>query len=174
MRVRLLAAEKYAIFAFLLLCLLNFADAEIYSRFWVLGMGVVALVWVIVLIVAVASVIWAFKDHHPPLDALRAAAAMPIAIVVAILTAPLATWCAGLLYLNLHESEFVSARLSAPPGTAAAIPYIQGIPDGGVAIIETRGFRPETLPQTEMLRLTGERIKRCRPLRGDYYLCGYD
>lgn len=170
----LLPIERLALLLFVLLFLFAGAQAWLYQRIWV---GVLMLDVIVLLIVAgwtCLAVVEAFRRYDTVMVRLRAAAAIPLAGVAAFLLAPLAARGAAHVYLLQHQAELGAIRRKAPPGAAIAFPYLEGIPDGGVAIIDSPRGRPEALAQRVQLELTGERITGCSTLRGTIYLCNFD
>lgn len=74
-----------------------------------------------------------------------------------------------------ERKSFARAHSTELGGTPPqAVIYSEGIPEGGIAIVRLPGQNPETLPQTTMVRLTGERIKDCHPLDEDDWFCTFD
>ena len=85
------------------------------------------------------------------------------------------TYALSAVLADAHRKEFArihSAELAGTP--PQAVIYSEGIPDGGTAIVRLPGRNPETLPQATMVRLTGERIKHCRPLDENDWFCMFD
>jgi hypothetical protein len=77
------------------------------------------------------------------------------------------------LYLLSHIEEMEQAQRAAGTGQPAAIEYVEGIPDGGQAIVRS-DVLPSELSQRVQLKLTGERIKRCRRIIRGSWLCSFD
>jgi len=173
----LLATERTAVVVFCLLVLGAALGAELYRRLWVLALLLTALLWLIALSMMIANLVSAIRDNGlTSRERVRSGAAVPLAIALFLLlswVAALPERAAASLYLTFHQAQFAVAVSHAGPTQAAAIPYLEGVPDGGVAIVHSPVVRPEQLSQEEQVRLTGERIHRCRRIVGAW-LCGYD
>tara|TARA_B100001057_G_C22734909_1_gene905399 strand:+ start:140 stop:670 length:531 start_codon:yes stop_codon:yes gene_type:complete len=52
--------------------------------------------------------------------------------------------------------------------------YVEGVPDGGIAIIRSPLRNPTGFTQSEMVELTGERIKSCDQLDARDWACRFD
>lgn len=52
--------------------------------------------------------------------------------------------------------------------------YVDGVPDGGIAIIRSPLSNPTGFTQREMVELTGERIKSCNRLDDRDWACRFD
>lgn len=173
-----LSIERAALFLLTVLVLVRFVWDPLIRSLWVFAFVPLGLAWFFGLLLALFGIGWAFRDHDRWNHRLRAAAAMPLALIGALLFSGVASDAgrrtfAG-LHLATHQSEMAAAQARAGVGNPASLRYIEGIPDGGVAIIRSSASRPETLPNTEALRLTGERIQRCSTIGGDDYVCEYD
>lgn len=167
----MLREEKIAILLFVLLFLLAVAQAELYRRFWLLGIFATGLVWFVVIAWSLVRIPEALTRHEGSVMRFRSVAAIPIAILAVWPLSPAAYWCAAYLHVVTHQSELDAARAKAGPEVAVSIPYIGGVPDGGVAIVDSPRARPETLSPREQLWLTSGNIHSCWRLRGATYSC---
>jgi len=174
---RLLPAERTAVVIFCLLLLGAALRAELYRRLWVLSLLPIGLLWLIALSLTVANLVSAVRDDGlTRAERMRKGAALPSAMVLFLLlswVAALPERAAASVYLAMHKLELAAAIGQAGPEQAAAIPYIEGVPDGGVAIVHSPVVRPDRLSQEEQSRLTSERIRGCRRIIGGW-LCDYD
>jgi hypothetical protein len=169
----MLREEKIAIAVFALLFVLAFAQVELYRRFWVLGVLGSGLIWFVVIAWAVVRIPEALHRHDAATMRFRSVATIPMAILAAWLLSPAAEWGAVYLHLLTHQYELDAARAQAGPGKAVSIRYIEGVPDGGVAIIDSPLVRPEALTPNEKVRLTNGNMQSCWRLRGTIYACGF-
>lgn len=177
-RFRLLPTERWALFLLSALIALRFVWDPLVRGLWILAFVPLGLAWLVGLLLALFGLGWALRDHDLWHDRVRAAAAMPLALILAVLLGGVASdagrRASAALHLATHDSQMAAAQAREGAGNPALLPYIEGVPDGGVAIIRSSSLRPEELPGSEQLRLTGERIRHCGAIGGDDYVCGYD
>ncbi|GLR47860.1 hypothetical protein [Sphingomonas astaxanthinifaciens] len=175
---RLLPADKVAIGLGLMYLALKIGWAALYDRLWI-GAGLIeGLFWILVLAFGLSHFIEAIRSAEPGLASRwRTAVSLPIVMTGLVLlngaTAAPARLSAA-LSLAARSSEMHFAEKAAGPGRAAAMPWVEGIPDGGVAIVRYASGNPVDLAMNEQLRLTGERIRHCRTIGPNEYICGYD
>jgi hypothetical protein len=166
--------EKIAIGAGLVLFATALLEPFLYQQLWILSIIPAGLIWILVLALATSSVISAFRDEHAEVPRIRAGLAFPLAIATVLLLCGLGvpSSASAWLHLQMHLAELTERERRAG-GRPVAIDYLEGVPDGGAKIVRSR-INPKRLPVAEHLRLTGERIHRCRKLTGRDWVCGYD
>jgi len=169
--------ERAALVIFSLLFASTFVEGWLYRQFWILGFGALALLWFAAILAALVYTTVAIRDPALTGDArTRAVAAVPAALALVLFSKfglDLGSRAEASGYLLIHSSEMRRAQERAGPMRPASINFLQGIPDGGEAIIRWNGD-PTQLAQTDQVKLTGERIKRCSRIVPDAWLCGYD
>jgi hypothetical protein len=172
----LLPAERLALGIFAALITTSVLGAVLYRNFWILGSALVALVWVVAVLLALFNVLFAARDSGvSPSTRLRSAIAIPLALAAAYtlqFRVGIGPRAAASVHLAMHADQMRSAPLAAAPGRAASLRYLEGVPDGGSAIVTSR-TDPTKLSTSEQLRLTGERIEDCLAIVGGY-LCSFD
>lgn len=175
---RLTAEEKIGLAFFAAAMILAGLWPWLYNR---IGIGAIlpaALYWLLALGFSIGRGIDAWKDPDAPRRRkVRRMAAIPAAVVAALIVntalAP-GERLAAKLSLAQRQAEMKVAQRKAGWGRAAAIPYVEGTPDGGLALIRYTCGDPAKLLPREHLRLTGERIRACRRIGLDDWLCSYD
>ncbi|UUR08062.1 hypothetical protein [Sphingomonas glaciei] len=177
MMARLIPEEKIGIGLTLLAMALGLAGAYLYQRFWILSFIPFLLLFIVFLGFAIGKIIDATKDRDlAPSLRWRKALAVPLMVggfwAVDGLTA-LTSRTSAQAFLFSHREAMNAAERKVGPGQAVAMRYLEGIPDGGVAIIRS-DLEPTRLPVQRQLELVGENMNRCRPLLGRDWLCGYD
>ena len=158
--------------------LLNAAWAWLYTRFGIGAIVPFLLYWIVAISCVFGRGIDAWNEPGLSRGAtMRAILAIPLLVVgakiVDVAVSP-GDRIAAAIALSQRAEEVQLAQIEAGPGRAAAIPYLQGIPDGGVKLIRHAGGDPVRLSAEEQLRLTGERIGGCASIGGDDWICGYD
>lgn len=175
MKSRLLPSERIAIVVLAVLMVPTFFSATLYRAFWFLG-PLLLLLWGLALLIAVFHVGFALKDPHDGTAArLRAALAVPASVAVATalhLGVALGPRVEASAYLLSHSAGMDAAQREAGAGQPAALPYLEGVPDGGQAIIRS-SEPPNNLPGEEQYRLTAGRITGCDRIIPDAWLCRY-
>ena len=174
---RLIPEEKIAIGLTLIAASLGLSGAFLYQRFWVLSFVPSLLLFIVFLGFAIGKIIDAIKERDlAPARRWRKALVVPFLVggfwTLDTLTA-LTSRTSAQAYLFTHRDAMDAAERRAGPGRAVAMRYIEGVPDGGVAIIRSN-IDPTLLPTSEQLGLVNENINRCRPLLGRDWLCGFD
>lgn len=174
-RLRLLQFERVALVMLLFLLGGLFLLDLVYAKLWLAGLLVLGFLWMLAAIFAVCGVVFACTDRSAPVERLRTAAAMPLAMAAAFVLASPALdagrWLLGYAHLRWHESEY-QRQILGRPADPIAFRYLEGVPDGGVSIVHSVRD-PETLTPSDAIRLLGEPIRRCRWLRNNYYLCSH-
>jgi len=142
---------------------------------WVFWLIPLSLLWGTAVVLAIFHIGFSLRDGEDWSRKVRGAVAVPLAL----LSIPL-LWFTGVgrvvgasAFLATHRSEMGLAQAKAGSGQSAALPYIEGVFDGGVAIIWSP-VPPRSLEVKVQLRLTGERIRACRAILFDAYACNYD
>jgi hypothetical protein len=168
----LLQFERVALVMFVLLLLGAFLYDPVYRALWILGAALIVGMWVLAGIFAIFGLVFAFSDVAPALPRLRTAVAVPIALAAALLLSrpvfDAGRWTFGYLHLRWNEDAYRDQLRR--DGSPMAFRYVEGIPDGGVAIVHSRG----PLAPDQSWALIGEPIRRCDRLRGDFHLCSFD
>ena len=133
------------------------------------------IVWGIALLLAVFHIFFALREEEGWRRKSRAALAVPAAIILAVSlsVSGVGRVISASAYLFVHRDEMARAQIEAGPGMPAAMRYIEGVPDGGVAIIRSL-THPLALPVKTQIALTGERIRGCRRILFDAFACPYD
>lgn len=171
----LLPNERFAGIVFSLLLVTSFIEAAAYRSLWIFGAAMILLIWAFAIGVAIIKCSLALRD--PDLRGsikVRAAAAMPLAVIAALVVGRLiGPPVEASIYLAFHLDDMHRAQIAAGPNRPAAIHYVEGIPDGGVAIIRSR-IPPNELESDEQVRLAGEDIHRCYRIVPDAWACGFD
>ena len=171
--MKLEAVEWTALASAALLLSLRFFSDWLYIEFWFLGALLTFVVWVVAGLVAVFSIGWAFDGHEHPV---RRGLAMPLTLLlVFFLSHPVGSF-GRLVFARMEIAEnrhLIEAEAALNPGRAISIPYIDGIPDGGVAIIRS-AVDPRSLPAEERMRLVGETMHHCSSVKEGYFACSYD
>ncbi|GAA4003191.1 hypothetical protein [Sphingomonas humi] len=174
---RLMPEERLALLLGAIYIFLNLIWKELYDRYWIFAAIPHLIFWIVVLAFAIDRAASArHKDHLPP-QRRRAAVAIPLVLGSLWFVETFVGVTPRLLAassLALRSEEMADAQSKAGPGRAASIPYLEGIPDGGVKIIRYAEGNPKDLSQAEQLRLTGERIHGCKRIGRQDWLCGYD
>ncbi|NJC05687.1 hypothetical protein GGQ97_001480 [Sphingomonas kaistensis] len=170
--------ERIGIGLTLVAVALGLGGAYLYQRFWVLSFVPVLLLIIVVIGFAIGKSIDAIKERELPARLRwRKAVAVPLMVggfwTLDALTG-LTSRASALGYLLANQDAMIAAQRDAGPGLAASIPYLQGVPDGGIRIIRHAGGDPADLSQAEHLRLTGERIQGCRRIGRRDWTCSYD
>ena len=142
---------------------------------WVLWIIPLALLWGSAALLALFNIGFSLRDGDGVSRKVRGAVAIPLALTCAIVLslAGVGRVVAASAYLYAHRGEMDAAQAEAGPGQPVAMRYLEGVPNGGVAIIRST-VPPRALPMQVQLRLTGERIKFCRPILFAAYACTYD
>jgi hypothetical protein len=126
---------------------------------WIFWLIPLVLLWGSGLLLAVFNFWFGLRDGQDVPRKLRGALAVPAAVLCATLVSlsGVGQVVAASAFLAAHRSDMAQAEAKAGPGQPAALRYIEGVPDGGVAIIRSP-VPPRTLPVKVQLRLTGERF----------------
>jgi hypothetical protein len=174
---RLIPEEKIGIGLTLMAVSLGLAGAYLYQRFWVLSFIPILLLFLVFLGFTIGKIIDAIKDRDlSPSLRWRKALAVPLMVggfwLVDGLTG-FTSVASAQAFVFAHRDAMLAAEQKAGPGEAVAMRYLDGVPDGGVAIIRAN-LDPTKLPTKRQLKLVGENINRCRPLFGRDWLCGFD
>ena len=167
--------ERIAATLFVLLMSSVLIDDWMLRRLWVFWKIPLAILWASALIFAVIYVGVSLRDGEGWARKVRGAVAIPLVMAGAalLLLSGAGRVVAASVFLFAHGEEMEIAQARAGPGQAVAIPYLEGVPDGGVAIIRS-AISPGALPVHVQMRLTGERIRSCRPILFAAFVCGYD
>ncbi|MBB3032647.1 hypothetical protein [Alteriqipengyuania lutimaris] len=151
-----------------------FGQDQVEDGDWV-AITLVALVGMpfVIFVLAVGALVAIFTRSSSSAPAMRLADRFLPAIVLAISIVIMS----GIIQHDARKSKLAFAAahrsdFSGPPPTAVV--YSEGIPDGGEAIVRLPDRNPERLPQSVMLDLTGERIKRCTRLDDEFWACHFD
>lgn len=175
---RLLPAEWAALAVLAILLLIGFVWDPLIRQISLFIAIPLVLTLLIAILLAMFAVWWAFLDYDRWPDRLRAMAAMPLALLGALLfggvVADAGRRTFAALHLATHGAEMIVAQARAGAGRPVSLHYVEGFPDGGVSIIRSPAGRPEGLSTLHQIRLTGERIRRCGAIGGDDYVCSYD
>jgi hypothetical protein len=173
----LIPEEKIGIGLTLVAIVLGLSWAFLYQRFWVLSFLPSLLFFIVFIGFAIGKSIDAIKE--PELSAglrWRKALAVPLMVggfwMLDALTG-LTSRVSAQAFLLADPDAMKAAEQKAGPGRAVAMPYIEGIPDSGVAIIRS-DLDPTLLPTSEQRGLVNENINGCRPLLGRDWLCSFD
>lgn len=174
---RLIPEEKIGIGLALMAASLGLAEGYLYQRFWVLSVIPGLLLFIVFMGLAIGKTIDAIKDCDLPSSRRwRKALAVPLLVggfwVLDGLTG-LTSRTSAQAFVFAHRDAMIAAERKAGPGEAVAMRYLEGIPDGGVAIIRA-DHDPSRLPTPRQVDLVGEDINRCRPLLGRDWLCRFD
>jgi hypothetical protein len=158
--------------------LLGACWAWLYNQVWIGALLPYLLYWIVALSCVAGRGIDAAKDPGlTGLASLRAIVVIPLLVVgakvVDVAIAP-GERLAAAASLAVRSGEMQVAQRRAGPGRAAAIHYMEGIPDGGAALIRHSGGNPEALPRREHSRLVGERIYLCLGIGRIDWICWYD
>lgn len=174
---RLIPEEKIGLGLTLVAVSLGLAEAYLYQRFWVLSGIPSLLLFIVFLGFTIGKTIDAIKDRDLlPSLRWRKALAVPLMVGGFWLLDGLTgftSFASAQAFVFKHRDAMLVAEQKAGPGQAVAMRYLDGIPDGGVAIIRAN-LEPTRLPTKRQLELVGENINRCRPLLGRDWLCGFD
>jgi hypothetical protein len=123
------------------------------------GLG---FLWVTAPLLAIIHTAGAVRD--PEIEGrrrVRAIASAPIAIALVLASKfglSLGQRLEASAYLMFHRDEMMEAERRAAPGEAAEIKFVEGIPDGGLAIV----------------RWHKEPIRNCRRIWPRAWLCHYN
>ena len=175
-KFKLNSGEWSALAIFQMLFLITTSWAWLYRNLWALMLPLVLiLICAAVLIAAVKA-----REVYCDEDLLPNAKVRTIALLVGAILLPLLSFGSGFgsqaeasAYLITHLDEMAEAQRGTAPGKPAKIDFLHGIPDGGLAIIRW-DRKPTELSQQEQVSLTGERIKGCRRIIPDAWLCSFD
>lgn len=176
MRLNLLPPERVAIAAFVLLFATTFLWAALYRWLWFVGPLLILAIWFTVAVIALFNLGFAFRDPYPSWrQRLRAAAAIPLAISLVLLvnaTVAIGPRVEASVYLKLHASEMERAEAAAAPSRPAVIPYVEGVPDGGQAILRSER-NPMLLAEKTRNALVDGDMRVCRRIIGAAWLCSF-
>lgn len=142
---------------------------------WVYWLIALALIWGVAALLAIFNIGFSLRDGEGWVRKVRGAVAIPLAVICAALMSMTGVGrvVAASAFHLVHRAELDRAQAQAGFGAPVALNFIEGIPDGGVAIIRS-SVPPVNLPVRVQLRLTGERIRFCRPIIFAAYACNYD
>jgi len=169
------SGERVALGLFALLVLSIMIHDWMIRSIWVLWYVPLALLGGSGVLLAVFNFGVGLRDGLDWPDKLRSALAVPLALIGAALLSVLGVGrvLEASVFLIANQANMEVAQPEAGPGQPAALRYIEGVPDGGVAIIRSP-VPPRALPVKVQMRLTGERIRTCRPILFAAYPCTYD
>jgi hypothetical protein len=133
------------------------------------------IAWFVLGAIAVCTAIvtlFSKPSYHPSHWRMHIGRVLPIAALIVAMLLSFAVDNAMSIrqmrnFAQLHDKELAGY----PP---RAVIYREGIPDGGVAIVRLPGRNPEGLNQGTMFKLTGERIRSCRPISNSDWSCHFD
>ncbi|WP_448659420.1 hypothetical protein ACPVPU_02900 [Sphingomonas sp. CJ99] len=175
----LTANEKTSLVLLALFCPIYLIGDAI--RIEIAGVGISAamilwyIFWALALFGAFCGAVAALvlkPDRHPSPVRQMAGRFLPIA---ALLLAIILTLTLGEVIEMNRKLAFAAAHEQALSGPAPkAVTYVEGIPDGGVAIVRSPGRNPVTFDQSLMVDLTGERIRSCNALDDRNWSCHFD
>lgn len=173
----LIPEEKIGIGLTLVAIVLGLSWAFLYQRLWVLSLLPSLLLFIVFMGFAIGKSIDANKEPELPVRLRwRKALAIPFMVggfwTLDALTG-LTSRVSAQAFLLANRDAMTAAEQKAGPGRAVAMRYVEGIPDGGVAIIRS-DLNPTLLPTSEQRGLVNENISCCRPLLGRDWLCGFD
>jgi len=144
--------------------------ADGFAKLIPIGIGCIAIL--ILILLSIFGAIWA--RSYTGLIRWRAGLIAPCLLAIAVIlcgpAAFISRYTSAYLYLHSHHDEFRGSTVKG----YSVLPFREGIPDGGLAIIRTDLLRPDRLPQSSMVNLVGERIHYCDKIRQVYYRCAYD
>ena len=150
----------------------------LYNRFWIFGGLAFLLFWIVALSTVFGRGIDAAKNPDLSSGAkMRAIIAIPLFLLAAKVVD--VEWSLGVrvaarIAIEGRSAELEEAQRKAGAGQAAAIPYMEGVPDGGAALIRYAGGNPAKLAWAEQSRLVGENIYLCRTIGRSDWICWYD
>ena len=167
--------EKVALGLFVILVASVLIHDWMLRTIWVFWLIPLLLMWGTAVLLAIFNIGFGLRDGEGWARKTRGAVAVPLALGCAALLSitGVGRVVAASAYFYWHHGEMDLAQAKAGPGQPVALPYLEGIPDGGVAIIRS-AVPPRTLPVKVQLRLTGERITFCRPILFGAYACAFD
>lgn len=170
LKLELMALEWFAVvLAFLLLTSWFLYDYLVQS-IWLLGALIAFGLWFIAALGAVIGFDEGLFRHDREWRRFAPAFVLVIALLLVSPVSSIGRWTLARLHLAQHADDFGPATA----GGARSMRYIEGVPDGGRAIIRSPRQHPASLSSADMAALTGERIRDCQRLRSDDYLCSYD
>jgi hypothetical protein len=74
-----------------------------------------------------------------------------------------------------HKMTFIAKNEALLSGDVPkAVIYSEGMPDGGYAVVRSPDANPTKFSQSQMIALTGERIKSCERLSARDWFCHFD
>lgn len=174
---RLIPEERIGIGLALVALALGLAWATLYQRFWILSFLPWLLFFIVLIGFALGRGIDAVKDRDLPSNIRwRKGLAIPLIVggVLMLDTLTERTFeTSARLFLWTHQDELDAAEPKAGPGRPVALQFIQGVPDGGVAMIRSK-VDPTRLDDGWHRWLVSEPINECRKLRGRDWLCWFD
>jgi hypothetical protein len=173
----LIPEEKIGIVLTLIAIVLGLSWAFLYQRFWVLSFLPSLLFFIVFIGFAVGKSIDAIKEPEVPAGLRwRKALAIPLMVggfwTLDALTG-LTSRASAYAFLWTHGDELAAAERLAGPGRPVALPYIQDVPDSGVAIIRS-DVEPTRLSDRQQRWLVSEPINKCRRLQQRDWQCWYD
>lgn len=176
--MRLLPEERLALLLGATYLLLDASWWWLYTQVWI-GVVILSLLfWILAISFAIGRGIDAWKEPElPRRHRARRIIAMPLTLLAVgslVWTLAPGARLAAAVSLKLRGEEMRRAQTLVGPGRAAAIPYVECIPDGGIALVRYAGGDPALLPQSEQLRLTYERIQDCKPIGASDWMCWFD
>lgn len=168
--------EKFAAGLLVLFCPIYLAAAVSLEPSDNLGkLAAWQVAWAVITLVAfatAAATVFLKPEHHPSRVRMVLGRILPLfAMGVAIL---LSSFAMDALLSNRMQAFANSHQHELAGKAPQAVIYLEGIPDGGVAIVRSPGRNPEGFSQAVMIDLTGERIKSCKPLNDTDWACHFD
>ncbi|WP_374139780.1 hypothetical protein [Sphingomonas sp. 32-62-10] len=162
--------EWFAVAMALLLLTSWFLYDYLVQSIWLLGALIAFGLWFIAVLGAIIGIGEGLIRRDRAWRRFAPAFVLVIALLLVSPVSSIGRWTLARLYLARHAEDFGPATA----GGARSMRYIEGVPDGGRAIIHSPRQHPATFSSADMAALTGERIRDCQRLRNDDYLCGYD
>ncbi len=166
----LTALEWFAAALALMLLSSWFLYDYLVQSIWLLGALIAFSLWFIAALGAVVGIGEGLIRHDREWRRFAPAFVLAMALLLVSPVSSIGRWTLARLYLAQHADDFGPATASG----ARSMRYIEGVPDGGRAIIHSPRQHPASLSNADMAALTGERIRDCQRLRSDDYLCSYD
>ena len=171
----LLPFETAATIAFVALTAIELSYGPIANATWILGGLAWLLLWFVGIVLAGGGIMLALASaSERPLHRWRGALAMPLALAAsAWLQRPAFDWGARLhAEWALRRDPSLMQAAAARPARPQLFTLVEGIPDGGSAIV----YKPGPPPSMTALarQIAGRMISRCDRLRAAWYLCSLD